>query len=54
MRQYKTETKEVILITTFSTPLGEMFAATSKKGIVMLCFFTPFNIEAKIQTLKYP
>ncbi len=52
MRQYKTETKEVILTTTFSTPLGEMFAATSKKGIVMLCFFTPFNIEAKIQTLK--
>ena len=52
MRQYKTETKEIILTTTFSTPLGEMFAATSKKGIVMLCFFTPFNIEAKIQTLK--
>jgi methylated-DNA-[protein]-cysteine S-methyltransferase len=52
MRQYKTETKEVILTTTFSTPLGEMFAATSKKGIVILCFFTPFNIEAKIQTLK--
>jgi O-6-methylguanine DNA methyltransferase len=52
MRQYKTQIKEVILTTTFSTPLGEMFAATSKKGIVMLCFFTPFNIEAKIQTLK--
>ena len=52
MREYKTQTKEIITTTTFSTPLGEMFAAASKKGIVMLTFFTPFNIEAKIQTLK--
>ena len=52
MREYKTQTKEIINTTTFSTPLGEIFAAASKKGIVMLTFFTPFNIEAKIQTLK--
>ena len=52
MREYKIQTKEIITTTTFSTPLGEMFAAASKKGIVMLTFFTPFNIEAKIQTLK--
>lgn len=52
MREYKTQTKETIITTTFSTPLGEMFAAASKKGIVILTFFTPFNIEAKIQTLK--
>ena len=52
MREYKSQTKEIIATTTFSTPIGEMFAAASKKGIVMLCFFTPFNIEAKIQTLK--
>lgn len=52
MREYKTQTKEIIVTTTFSTPIGEMFAAASKKGIVMLTFFTPFNIEAKIQTLK--
>ena len=52
MREYKSQTKEIIATTTFSTPLGEMFAAASKKGIVMLCFFTPYNIEAKIDTLK--
>ena len=52
MREYKTQTKEIITTTTFSTPLGEMFAAASKKGIVMLTFFTPFYIEAKIEVLK--
>ena len=52
MREYKTQIKEIITTTTFSTPLGEMFAAASKKGIVMLTFFTPFNIEAKIAILK--
>uniref|UniRef100_UPI0040481F63 methylated-DNA--[protein]-cysteine S-methyltransferase n=1 Tax=Aliarcobacter sp. TaxID=2321116 RepID=UPI0040481F63 len=52
MREYKSQTKEIITTTTFSTPIGEMFAAASKKGIIMLCFFTPFNIEAKIATLK--
>ena len=52
MREYKTQIKEIITTTTFSTPLGEMFAAASKKGIVMLTFFTPFHIEAKIEILK--
>ena len=52
MRPYKTQTKEIILTTTFQTPLGEMFAAATKKGIVILCFFTPYNIEAKLETLK--
>lgn len=52
MRQYKSQSKEIILTTTFQTPLGEIFAATSKKGIVMLCFFIPYNIEAKIEILK--
>ena len=52
MREYKTQIKEIITTTTFSTPLGEMFAAASKKGIVMLTFFTPFHIEAKIAVLK--
>lgn len=52
MREYKTQTKEIINTTTFSTPLGEMFAAASKKGIVMLTFFTPFYIEVKIEVLK--
>ena len=52
MREYKTQTKEIITTTTFSTPLGERFAAASKKGIVMLTFFTPFHIEAKIEILK--
>ena len=52
MREYKSLNKEIIVTTTIETPLGEMFAAASKKGIVMLCFFTPYNIEAKIDTLK--
>ena len=52
MREYKTQTKDIITTTTFPTPLGEIFAAASKKGIIMLCFFTPFYIEAKIDTLK--
>lgn len=52
MRQYKTQTKNIILTTTFQTPLGEMFAATSKKGLLILTFFTPFYIEAKIAILK--
>jgi len=52
MREYKTQSKEIILTTTIDTPLGQMFAAASKKGIVMLCFFTPFNIEARIDILK--
>jgi O-6-methylguanine DNA methyltransferase len=52
LREYKSQTKEIIATTTISTPMGEMFAAASKKGIVMLCFFTPYNIEAKIEVLK--
>lgn len=52
MREYKSQKKEIIVTTTIETPIGEMFAAASKKGIVMLCFFTPFNIEAKIDILK--
>jgi len=52
MREYKSQSKEIILTTTIDTPLGQMFAAASKKGIVMLCFFTPFNIEARIDILK--
>lgn len=52
MREYKSQSKEIILTTTIDTPLGMMFAAASKKGIVMLCYFTPFNIEARIDILK--
>ena len=52
MREYKTQTKEIIITTTFSTPIGEMFAAASKKGLVLLYFFTPYDIEANIDKLK--
>lgn len=52
MRVYKSESKNIITTTTIDTPLGEMLAAASKDGIVMLAFFTPFNIEAKIDTLR--
>jgi methylated-DNA-[protein]-cysteine S-methyltransferase len=31
MREYKSQTKEIIITTTFSTPIGEMFAAAIKK-----------------------
>lgn len=51
MREYKTQTKEIITTTTFSTPLGEMFAAASKKVLLCLLFYT-FHIEAKIEILK--
>ncbi|QKJ21356.1 methylated-DNA--[protein]-cysteine S-methyltransferase [Poseidonibacter lekithochrous] len=52
MREYKSESKEIVLTTIIETPLGQMFAAASKKGIIMLCYFTPFNIEARIEILK--
>jgi methylated-DNA-[protein]-cysteine S-methyltransferase len=52
MREYKSQTKEIITTTTFSTPLGEMFAAASKKALVLLYFFTPYDIEANIDKLK--
>ena len=52
MRKYNFENKEIIVTTTFSTPLGEMFAAVSKKGIIIFTFFIPFHIEAKIEVLK--
>lgn len=52
MREYKTQTKEIITTTTFSTPMGEMFAAASKKGLILLYFFTPYDIEAHIDKLK--
>ena len=53
MRKYNFENKEIIVTTTFSTPLGEMFAAASKKGIIILTYFVPFRIEAKIELFKY-
>ena len=52
MRKYNFENKEIIVTTTFSTPLGEMFAAASKKGIIIFTYFVPFHIEAKIEILK--
>lgn len=52
LREYKTKSKEIINTTTISTPLGELFAASSKKGIIMLTFQNKFNMEAKIEILK--
>ena len=52
MRKYNFENKEIIVTTTFSTPLGEMFAAASKKGKIIFTYFVPFHIEAKIEVLK--
>ena len=50
MRPYKTQTKEIILTTTFQTPLGEMFGCNKRYSYSLL--FTPYNIEAKLETLK--
>lgn len=52
MREYKAPTKELIVTTTISTPIGEMFAAATKNSLIMLSFFSQFNIEAKIMNLK--
>ena len=52
MREYKSKTKEIILTTTIETPVGEMFAACTKKGLVMFTYFAPLNLEARIDILK--
>jgi|MGYP005995998409 methylated-DNA-[protein]-cysteine S-methyltransferase len=52
LREYKTKTRDIITTTTISTPLGEMFAAASKKGIVMLSFLEKYTLQSKVDILK--
>lgn len=52
MRAYKGITQNIIYTTTVQTPLGEMFAASSSKGICMLSFYDKFHIDAQLKNLK--
>jgi methylated-DNA-[protein]-cysteine S-methyltransferase len=52
MRSFKTITQALIHTTTITTPLGEMFAASTSKGICMLSFYDKFHIDAQLKNLK--
>lgn len=52
MRPYKSIAQAIIYTTTVQTPLGEMFAASSSKGICMLSFYDKFHIDAQLKNLK--
>lgn len=52
MRSFKAITQVLIHTTTLSTPLGEMFAASTSKGICLLNFYDKFHIDAQLQNLK--
>jgi O-6-methylguanine DNA methyltransferase len=52
MRSFKTITQALIHTTTVTTPLGEMFAASTSKGICMLSFYDKFHIDAQLKNLK--
>lgn len=54
MRNYKDKsiTKAIIHTTTIDTPLGKMFAASTKKGICLLSFYDKFHIDAHLKNLK--
>jgi O-6-methylguanine DNA methyltransferase len=52
MRAYKSITQALIHTTIVHTPLGDMFAASSAKGICMLSFYDKFHIDAQLKNLK--
>lgn len=52
MREYKSKSKDIINTTTISTPIGELFAASTKKALVILTFQDRYSIESKIEILK--
>lgn len=39
MRAYKTDKKDIIATSVIKTPMGDMFAASTKKGICMLSYY---------------
>lgn len=52
MRPHKGITHNVIHTSIVSTPLGEMFAAATQKGLSLLSFGDKFHIDAKLEHLK--
>lgn len=48
----KTITQAIIHTTLVQTPLGEMFAASTAKGICLLSFYDKFHIDAQLKNLK--
>ncbi|MFA7083620.1 MAG: methylated-DNA--[protein]-cysteine S-methyltransferase [Arcobacteraceae bacterium] len=54
MRSYKDKsiTQAIIHTTIVQTPLGEMFAASTAKGVCLLCFYDKFHIDAHLKNLK--
>lgn len=54
MRSYsnKSITQAIIHTTIIQTPLGEMFAASTSKGICLLSFYDKFHIDAQLKNLK--
>ncbi|WP_419770923.1 MAG: methylated-DNA--[protein]-cysteine S-methyltransferase [Candidatus Marinarcus sp.] len=52
MRTFSALKKNVITTSVIQTPLGDMFAASSQKGICMLSFYHKFHIDAQLKNLK--
>jgi O-6-methylguanine DNA methyltransferase len=52
MRQNKGITQAFIHTTLIKTPLGDMFSASTQKGICMLSFYDKFHIDAQLKNLK--
>lgn len=52
MRAHKGIQQNIIHTTTIQTPLGEMFAASTQKGLCMLCFLDKYHIDAKLEHIK--
>jgi len=54
MREYKNNKKNIIATSVIQTPLGDMFAASTKKGICMLSFYenNHKNIQKDLDKMK--
>jgi O-6-methylguanine DNA methyltransferase len=52
MRVFKAINKNIIATSIIQTPLGDMFAAASSKGICMLTFYEQSKIDVQIKRLK--
>ncbi len=52
MKENKLIKKNIIATTTIKTPLGDMFCATTHKGICILSFFEQKNLEKQIKKVQ--
>lgn len=54
MREYKPDKKNIIATTIITTPMGDMFAASTKKGICMLTYYKEHDerLEKDLQKIK--